>query len=289
MIDHAFGGDWTEAKLAALKKYLEAYRTIFTKGKASYYTTWYVDAFAGTGTRTPVEKSSGGASLLDDDSDAHHYLDGSARIALGLHDPFDHYLFIEKKKARSDELRAMIARDFSSISKRCEIRQADANRALSAWCAERNWRRERAVVFLDPYGLQVDWKTVEALAKTRAVDLWYLFPLNLNRLLRRDGEIEPSWRDRLDRLFGTSDWLPRFYERQMTTNLFGETEILVRDATVQNIQSFITERLKTCFAAVASGMVLYNSRSSPLFSLCFAAANEKGAPIALRIAKSILT
>jgi hypothetical protein len=32
-------------------------------------------------------------------------------------------------------------------------------------------------VFLDPFGMQVDWNVIEQLALTKAVDLWLLFPL----------------------------------------------------------------------------------------------------------------
>ena len=52
MAEHKFGGNWTEIKLARLHKYLKAYRQIFTQNpKARYLKTWYVDAFAGTGSR----------------------------------------------------------------------------------------------------------------------------------------------------------------------------------------------------------------------------------------------
>jgi hypothetical protein len=47
--DHVFGGDWTEIKLDCRKKYLPAYRQIFTSNsKARYFNTGYVDAFAAT-------------------------------------------------------------------------------------------------------------------------------------------------------------------------------------------------------------------------------------------------
>ena len=40
MIEHAFGGDWTEDKLARLAKYLTAYRSVFTgNAKARHFTT----------------------------------------------------------------------------------------------------------------------------------------------------------------------------------------------------------------------------------------------------------
>ena len=45
-----FGGAWTEDKLNRLDKYLRAYLKIFKKNvNAQFYTTIYVDAFAGTG------------------------------------------------------------------------------------------------------------------------------------------------------------------------------------------------------------------------------------------------
>jgi three-Cys-motif partner protein len=41
---------------------------------------------------------------------------------------------------------------------------------------DNDWRSHRAVLFLDPYGMQVEWQTIEAIAKTAAIDLWLLFP-----------------------------------------------------------------------------------------------------------------
>jgi three-Cys-motif partner protein len=92
----------------------------------------------------------------------------------------------------------------------------------------------------------------------------------------------------LDSLFGTTEWRSRFYNTQKTRDLFGPRETVARDATVENIQEFIQERLATCFASVAEGLILRNSKSSPLYSLCFAAANARGAPTALKIAQNIL-
>lgn len=65
-------------------------------------------------------------------------------------------------------------------------------------------------------------------------------------------------------------------------------ETLERDAPEEKISAFVHERLGLAFFKVAKGLVLRNSKSSPLYMLCFAASNEKGAPIAIRIAQSIL-
>jgi three-Cys-motif partner protein len=296
MVEHKFGGDWTEVKLAKLEKYLKAYRTIFSGNqRASHFKTWYVDAFAGTGSRTVAETSAAAIEDLfaDDvykDVENKGYRDGSARIALGLKDPFHRYLFIDKSRSRVTELQKMIKIDHPALLSRCDFRQGDANALLTRWCRERDWAKERAVIFLDPYGMQVEWNTVMTLAATKAVDLWYLFPLGVGvaRLLKRDGKLDESWEKRLDSLLGTKNWRERFYETTVSEGLFGPLETVERDAPVEKIQTFLHERLKSCFAGVADGLVLRNSKSSPLYSLCFASANERGAKTAIKIAKEIL-
>lgn len=294
MGEQIFGGDWTQDKLKRLEKYLLAYRAIFTGNPAAcFYRTWYVDAFAGTGVLAQQEQSKQELNLFRDvyeDEESAQYLDGSARIALGLPNPFDRYLFIEKSKDKSTKLRASIKQDFPSLFSRCEFKQGDANTTLQSWCNERNWSQERAVVFLDPYGMQVDWKTIEALANTKAVDLWYLFPLGIGvaRLLTRNGVIDPSWQRRLNSILGTEAWREQFYETHTTASLFGDFEDVKHKADEARIESFISERLKGCFAGVAKGLILRNSRSSPLYLLCFASANEKGARTAVKIAQQIL-
>jgi three-Cys-motif partner protein len=291
MIEHVFGGSWTEDKLRRLHEYLIAYRNIFASNpKARYFKTWYVDAFAGTGSRSSPKSASlqfdyGDGYLVDGDTS--NYLDGSAKIALGLPSPFDHYLFIEESRKRAETLHESVLADFPALADRVQIKIADANSALSEWCSKRDWSKERAVVFLDPYGMQVEWKTITTLAATKGVDLWYLFPI-ATRVLTRDGDMDKQWAKRLDMLFGTPDWRLRFYSTRKAETLFGPIENVERDATEQNIQSFIEERLDTCFVAVARSRILRNSKSSPLFALCFAASNEKGAKPALKIAQYIL-
>ncbi|GAI54351.1 unnamed protein product, partial [marine sediment metagenome] len=55
-------------------------------------------------------------------------------------------------------------------------------------CNNYKWQNNRAVLFLDPYGMQVNWETIKAIANTEAIDLWYLFPfgIGVNRLLQKD-------------------------------------------------------------------------------------------------------
>ena len=155
----------------------------------------------------------------------------------------------------------------------------------------KNWREHRAVLFLDPFGMQVQWKTIEAIAQTEAIDLWLLFPLGVavNRLLRRDGQIDQKLSTRLDELFGTTDWFDAFYQTKTRSSLFGEETRLEKVANLEEIGKYFVERLRTVFTKVADNpLPLYNSRKNPLYLLCFAAGNLKGAPTAVKIAEHIL-
>ena len=295
MTEQKFGGSWTEIKLTCLRKYLKAYRHIFVYNvNARYLNTWFVDAFAGTGSRID-SSSSEELSLFKDvyrDDETSQYRDGSAMIALGLAEPFDQYLFIDKSGQSLSTLSERIKEEHSSLFSRCAFEPGDANQVLQKWCSQRDWKRERAVVFLDPYGMQVDWSTIEVLARTKGVDLWYLFPLGVgvSRLLTHSGEIQESWRTRLNLVLGTRDWETRFYQiDNQQPDLFGELhETTHRTATPSSIEAFIHERLASCFEVVADGLRLKNSRSNPMYLLCFAASNKRGAPVALKIARDIL-
>jgi three-Cys-motif partner protein len=54
----------------------------------------------------------------------------------------------------------------------------DANQEIPQLLKFVNWRGVRAVMFLDPYGMNVDWSTLQAIANTRAIDVWFLFSLS---------------------------------------------------------------------------------------------------------------
>ena len=101
------------------------------------------------------------------------------------------------------------------------------------------------MLFLDPYGMQVEWKTIEAIAGTRAIDMWLLFPLGIgvNRLLTKTGDIPESWRHRLNVLLGNENWYEEFYTVERRPNLFGDDEARVERASVETIGRYFNDRL----------------------------------------------
>lgn len=281
-----FGGDWTTEKLERVRKYLKAYTTIM---KDRNFRFAYIDAFAGTGYRTDRLDTNPNELMLPEiaEREVQGFLDGSARIALQVQPKFQNYILIEKDENRFAELQKLKA-EFPSDD--IELVQSDANKYLNDLC-DKNWRRHRAVLFLDPYGMEVEWQTVTAIANTQAIDLWILFPLGIavNRLLKRNGDVDTTVRHKLDRFFGTTDWYDTFYEIASSPTLFGEEMVVRKKSDFQSIAQYFVERLQTVFTRVANNpLPLYNSKSNPLYLLCFAAGNPRGAPIAVKIAQDIL-
>lgn len=295
---HQFGGHWTEEKLERLQKYLAAYTKIFAANeRAKFLTTYYVDAFAGTGHRAArTTAKTPNPTLLDSDDltlndyDADEFTKGSARIALEITPSFNNYIFVERNPEHVKELEKL-RQQFPSKAGHIEIHNEDANTFIQNWCLATNWQTNRAVVFLDPYGMSVDWKSIEIMAKTKAIDLWILFPLGqgVNRLLTREHPPEDAWANKLTKFFGTNDWVDAFYRPPLQQSLFGEEQPLKKEANFDKIGDYFISRLRTVFAKVSEHtLTLRNSKNSPIFLLCFASANPKGASTAVKIAEHIL-
>ena len=290
---HRFGGSWTSKKLEVISRYLSAYTTAL---KNTSFRKGYIDAFAGTGyraARNGREEDGRDQLALPDlaQAEPQQFLDGSARLALQTDPRFDKYIFIESKTERCKQLE-LLKQEFPDFSGDIDVHQGDANDVIQKLCRA-DWSKHRAVLFLDPYGMQVEWATIEAIAATRAIDLWILFPLGIgvNRLLTRSGDIPESWRQRLDLLLGSTDWYDAFYEVQVTTDLFGNERERVIKATTGKIGDYFLDRLRAVFPAVAPRPgVLRNSTNCPLYLLCFAVGSESkaGQRIALSIANHIL-
>jgi three-Cys-motif partner protein len=286
-----FGGDWTEAKLGVIAKYLRDYTKVL---KNQSFKKTYIDAFAGTGYREAHAEGEGLQThglLLPDlaEREPQALLEGSAHMALRTEPRFDKYIFIERSARRCAQLESLKG-EFPTLANNIRIRQGEANEEIQKICGT-DWMSDRAVLFLDPYGMQVEWQTLEAVARTRAIDMWLLFPLGIgvNRLLKKTGDIPASWRNRLNILLGTEEWYSEFYTTEMTPTLFGGDQERVIKATMDTIGHYFNERLKTIFTGVADKPgVLRNSAYNPLYLLCFAVANERGAPVALRIANHLL-
>ena len=111
--------------------------TIF-KGneKARYFSTYYVDAFAGTGHRIDYQQPPD--QCIFGDSDAVEFQKGSATIALETKPAFDHYIFVDKKADHVNELKSLV-KEYKNLD--VNIVQDDANSYLNNWCKCMDWKK----------------------------------------------------------------------------------------------------------------------------------------------------
>lgn len=291
-----FGGDWTAIKLEILKKYLTAYtRALKSKPKPDNpFKLLYIDAFAGAGKYLPKRQKQHEPLMFSQlEHRSFEAKSGSARTALEIDLPFHEYYFIEKNPKNVAKLREL-KEEYPELSDRINVIEGDSAIELGAIIEKTSWKMERAVLFLDPFALNVSWKTIADVAKTSSIDMWLLFSIHaINRMLTKSGKIDPKWELKLDDVFGEKTWRQEFYEPSKQTTIFNFGADVscefVKNADFNKINGYINKRLNSVFAGVAKKpAVLRNSTNTPLFSLFFAVSNENGKDVALKIANSIL-
>ncbi len=278
MDGHYFGGFWTEVKLEVLRAYLGAFTTAM---KNQDFVLFYIDACAGSGERSEIQRAQ---PLLGIDAEV-ITKDGSAKIALQTEPPFDHYLFIDKNPKHCQSLNQLVEQ-FPGRSVKVEC--GDANQLLKELSANSCWSRggHRGVVFLDPYGLEIDWETLEAVASTRSLDVWFLFSLfGVVRQASKDyNKMEQYKKERLTRLFGTNEWEEAFYRKQKKQGLLFEIETHTRTLNVKQIEEWVKNRLADCFPFVDKPLRL-PKKGPQLYSLFFCLSNDS--PKAIGLAKKL--
>ena len=291
---HAWGGAWTEEKLNSFEKYVKAYLTIMNKYREQYgWKLIYFDGFAGSGSRTesfqevdsPLMKD-----LFDDNVLSPQELNiykGSAERVLSIPQRgFDYYYFIDKDPESSIRLHEHLSKfqnDHVLV-----YRNSDANHQVKILAeAMKKDNRYASLVFLDPFGMQVNWDSIKKLQNTRT-DLWILIPTGVivNRLLDRKGKLEHI--DKLKTFFGKGEEFLRnyFYTTNTERTLFGDVEIIQKvEMPIQKIAELYISQLKTVFKHVTEKpQVLYNTRNTPIFHFACASNN----PTAIKIAEQII-
>jgi len=281
--DHEFGSPATELKLSLVN----AYSCAFTRAlRGKFSELWYFDAFAGTGERTErVPARSGGLFGAVPEEIIRH--PGSAKIAINVQPPFDRLVFVEQRPRKAKALQALCAQHPNRV---IDVIAGDANKEIPELLRSVGWRSRRAVMFLDPYGMTVDWPTLKAVARTRAIDLWFLFSLSglYRQAARSAAAIDAHKRAAITRALGTNEWEKELYAPQR--GFFSDQLPLHRTANVAGLQDYVRRRLETIFPVVLPPLVLPPHKKPQRFSLFFATSNPSPAAKALatRIADHIL-
>lgn len=252
-------GRWSQDKLDLLAKYLTAYSRIMARQKSTWLRSYaYVDAFSGTG-RYVAETG--------------EYLDGSPLVALRCQPLFDAFWFIDTSRRRLQRLR----RNTRSLEQGRPVQygRGDANEVLvrDVIPSVSYAGRQRAIVFLDPYGLQVKWDTVRRLASAKSFDIFMnLCTMGLLRLLNRRGPLLPRHKEVISTVMGDPAAVAGLYNSQV--DLFGETHTRRPHVSHEAVASRYLEQVRTLFKHVSQPVVMRNSKGAPLYVLFLASHNQ---------------
>ncbi|MCA9094231.1 MAG: three-Cys-motif partner protein TcmP [Planctomycetaceae bacterium] len=285
-------GPWARDKLDRLGKYLTAYTTIM-KDQDWCQGYHYIDAFAGPGEHSVRHDESGSKHaaqqvLLDvssygsRDKEQKEFLAGSPRVALNIPHPFTNYVFVEYSPDRIADLK-MLESEYGK-SRSIIIRRENCTKYLKERVVANpkiNWKKNRAVVFLDPFGMQVNWETIDSLAGTNAIEIFLNFPVGMaiQRLLKRQPEnFSDAEISRLDTYFGSPDWKTALYKPRRT--LFGEDAEEKINKSGETLLKWYRDRLKTIFPHVSKAALIRNTRGAHLYYLLLASHNKIGVKIA---------
>lgn len=271
-------GSWSEIKQEIVRQYAERYALILesaTRRRGGIKGSAYIDAFASTG--TAVRRATGES------------IPGSVRNALDVDPAFNEYYFIDKDPAAVRRLRELTAGRPD-----VHVFEGDSNEVLLSevfprFSYERRWR---ALCFLDPRDIGIDWDVVVRAGQMGSIELFITFmimDINRNLLLRAGPQLDPAERRRMRRFWGDESWDTLVYtETGIQSDLFGdEHQRYSRHQPSAVVQEY-RRRLRDIagFEHVPEPIPMRNETNADIYWLFFASNNEVGAKIADHILRS---
>ncbi|MFZ4464264.1 MAG: three-Cys-motif partner protein TcmP [Bacteroidales bacterium] len=188
----------------SLEKYklVGSYCDIFTNGmKGRWDQLVYIDLFAGAGHAT-IEET--GKTYLS-----------SALIAMSIPNPFTKYILCEEDPIRFDALSKRVNNSFNHLD--VEIIHGDSNQITDKVLRSiPSFNKNNTLLpfcFVDPYSLNLHFKTIEKLGSKRLMDFLILQALhmdgnrNMIKYLRDENE-------KIELYLGDENWRDRFHENQ---------------------------------------------------------------------------
>lgn len=294
MAQRPFGHPDTKLKLDTVFDYANFYTKVLRNKPTPErpFKLHYLDAFAGTG-EVPLATE---MPLLTSIVNSDEFIVGSVRRALDVDLPFSRYVFSDLRRKNVDELRNLISA-YPALRDRVRINGADANVVAHEFCDSLG-PMDRALIFLDPFGNQVRWETLEKIARTKKVDLWYLFPawIGVARQVKNSGVILKDAEKSIDQMFGPFDWRKESVKEvaPVQGDIFAtaETADSKKIATADSITRFMIECMGTIFGGgVCTSWLPLGRNGRHYYSLLFACANpgDNAKTLAQRVAREIMT
>lgn len=256
-------GFWSESKLALLEDYLAGFLTVCKQPGAAVY----LDAFAGEGrglSRMTGEEFYGSALVA-----AH-------ATANGFDLRFSALRFIELVEARARQIEADLMARFPGRD--IKVIPGDCNDRIGALLESvpSNLRWSPTFAFLDPFGVELHWETVRAIADFKRgrrykVELFMLFQTpGIMRIagLREDRAVD-GYEEKLTKLFGCSDWSPIVRGRR--DELIEPKD--AREAFANLMRWRLVHELGYAHTHI---LEFFNSKGAPVYHMVFATDNATG-------------
>lgn len=272
-MQNEFGGSWTETKIEILEKYASAY--LYIMNKQNFHLT-YFDGFAGSG------------EIKIGKEDDYKIIQGAAQRIVSITVPrsFDIYYFVEKDEEKKILLESVLN---TKRTNNVYVVAEDCNSVLlrlSAYLKANSFRK--ALVFLDPFGMNLEWTSIEIL-KGLGVDLWILSPTGVgaNRLLKRDLNIPEAWWQRLEKFFGIDRKAitNSIYKEETVNGLFGPINIITKSTKANDkLFKIYSDKLNTIFDLISDPYIIVNKNNSLMYHF-FCASNNSSA---IKIANDIV-
>lgn len=204
---------------------------------------------------------------------------GSPLIALTTKHPFTHYFFVDTEQ-ENVEILSKRCNAFSNVPKRfyvgdanqivdkivAEIKSIEQNRPENTWTSLN-------LAFLDPDGLELEWKTVEKLAKIRKMDL--IIHYSQSGLTRNfENYVNANDETILDRFFGGPEWR-RIYQKYHLKEPSSVHKHLI-DYYKSKLVDLGYAEVKDVEDYETTEPVMRNTKQAPLYRLLFASKHERG-------------
>ena len=253
-------GYWTRGKLDVLREYLTAFTTATNRSRERIY----IDAFAGEADNR--DRLTG------------EPIAGSARIALSTDaPPFTRLRFFEVP-GKAPQLSAVLRSDYPD--REFQVVGGDCNEEIPRVLNELKplaWAPTFA--FIDPNGMEAQWRTLAALAGFRAhqktkVELFLLFAAPMfGRLLRVDGaSVREEDESAIDEMYGCGDWRG-VYRARLAGRI---SPSLARDEYINLMRWRLENQLGYRWT---HPLEIRNEGASPIYYMIFATDHKAGTRI----------
>lgn len=281
-------GEWSERKIEIVREYAKPFSQIISKNGLTAY---YVDGLAGGGAarrkRPRTDPNSATLPLTIDDTHlsagAGTILTTAARIVSEVKPRFAKYIFIDANEQKTSAMRQRCSEipDVNVNVINGDVTQTFMNRIIPEIRAS---QKNRALCFLDPYGMHVSWDVFQALGATGHAEAFINFPtLDIVRNILRDSPslIESQHAERMNLLWGDDSWRQIAFKKQP-----GLFDAVFEKQSGDGVAMAFKERLvhRGGFKFVSKPMPFTNKQNGLLYHLLFATQ----VPVALKIAKAIM-